>query len=107
MTENREDSYSGPSTPIRLKPDSRYHGGHCWYPLDHRAFSNEDLLARYYIPHYSLDISDTPGCGTVGGEDGGGVDIETSSWCKQWRSLNGKEESEKSDEEEVHDRERF
>jgi hypothetical protein len=72
--------------------------------LYHRVFSNEDVLVRrYYIPLHSLTVSDAPDCGTVGGDDEGDEDIEVSSGCKRrWRSLNSKEESGKSDEEEVH-----
>jgi hypothetical protein len=69
-------------------------------------FSNEDLLMRrYYIPSYGLILSDTPDCRTVGGDDSGVEDIEVSSGCKfrqQWGSLNSKEETEKSDDEEIH-----
>ena len=33
----------------------------------------------------------------------GDPDIKGGSGCKQWRSLNSKEETEKSDDEEVHE----
>jgi hypothetical protein len=60
-------------------------------------------VRRYYIPLYSLSMTDTPDCVIFGGHDLGVEDIEVSSGCKQqWRSLNSKEETEKSDEEEVH-----
>lgn len=67
-----------------------------------------DLLAwRYYIPRYSLICSDTPDSGFDGASDGGDPDIKGGSGCKQWRGLNNKEESEKSDDEEVHGEVRY
>lgn len=60
-------------------------------------------MRKYYIPLYSLILSETPDCGLAGGGDDGDVDIEFISGCKQqWRSLNSKQETEKSDDEEVH-----
>ena len=101
--QNTDDSYSYLGKPSRYERHSRYFWEHCQFPLDHRDFSTEDLLARrYYIPLYSLSLSGRPDCGFVGGDDVGGEDIELSSGYKQWRSLNSKEESEKSEEEEIH-----
>ena len=47
-----------------------------------------------------------PYSGFDGAGNVGDPDIKGGSGCKQWRSLNSKEETEKSDDEEVHDGER-